>query len=150
MLRVDGLRDQIVKGSGVSGDGWGVKRSGPEVLERPVRRRFTGEYKRQIIREADGCREMGEIGVLLRREGLYSSQLSVWRRQYRDGSLGGRSRGPRPTPSKELRKRITQLEGENARLKRQLEEARVIVEFQKKACEIMGIPLRSEGSDERE
>lgn len=150
MLRVDRLRDQVVNGSKVSGDGSGVKRSEPEVLERPVRRKFTVEYKSQVVRDADGCREMGEIGALLRREGLYSSQLSAWRRQYRDGSLGGKSRGPCPSPSKELRKRITQLERKNKRLERQLEEARVIVEFQKKACEIMGVSLQSPGSDESE
>jgi len=150
MMRVEGLRELEGKGRVVAGDLSGVKRSDPEVLERPVRRRFTVEYKRRIVREAESHREDGGIGALLRREGLYSSQLSLWRRQYRDGSLGGKSRGPRPSPSKELRKRIIQLERKNKRLERQLEEARVIVGFQKKACEIMGVSLRSPGSDESE
>ena len=121
-----------------------------EVLERPVRRRFTAKYKRRIVEEAESHREDGGIGAMLRREGLYSSQLSLWRKQYRDGTLGNTRRGPNPTPSKELRRRNKQLERENARLRRQLEEARVIVGFQKKACEIMGISLQNPQSDESE
>jgi len=149
MIRVKRLRDREGNGRVVSGDGSGVKRVEAEVLEHPVRRRFTAKYKRRIVREAESHREDGGIGALLRREGLYSSQLSAWRRrQYRDGSLGGNSRGPRPSPSQELRKRITQLERKNKRLERQLEEARVIVGFQKKACEIMGISLHNPQSDE--
>jgi transposase len=147
MLRVERLRDQEGDGRGVLGLGSEVEGPDVEVLERPVRRRFTTEYKRRIVREADVC---GEVGALLRREALYSSHLSAWRKQYREGALCDKRRGRRAMPSKGLRKRITQLEKENARLRRQLEEARVIVEFQKKACEIMGIPLKSPESDERE
>lgn len=150
MLRGERLRDRKGDGSGVLGEGSDVQRPDVEVLERPVRRRFTAEYKRRIVREADACQEAGEVGALLRREGLYSSHLSLWRKQYREGVLGDKRRGRRALPSKELRKRVTQLEKENARLRRQLDEARVIVEFQKKACEIMGIPLGSPESDENE
>ena len=73
----------------------------PEVLERPQRRRFSAEYKARIVEEANALSEPGAIGALLRREGLYSSHLVDWRRQYRDGALGAlaRPRGrPRPNP----------------------------------------------------
>jgi transposase-like protein len=106
------------------------------------------KYKRQIVQESEAHSEDGGIGALLRREGLYFSQLSLWRKQYREGSLGGKRRGPSPSPSKELRRRNKQLERENACLRRQLDEARVIVGFQKKACEIMGISLHNPQNDE--
>ena len=61
----------------------------PEVLERPVRRRFTVEYKAKILAEADACTEAGQFGELLRREGLYSSHLTTWRRQRDEGALAG-------------------------------------------------------------
>jgi len=150
MIRVEKLRDGDGNGRVVSGDGPVVMRSDPEVLERPVRRRFKAKYKRQVVEEAESRREDGGIGSLLRSEGLYSSQLSSWRKQYREGTLGVKRRGRSPSPSKELRKRNKQLERENARLRRQLEEARVIVGFQKKACEIMGISLHSPQSDEND
>jgi len=150
MIRVEKLRDRDGNGRVISGDGPVEKRLDPEVLERPVRRRFTAKYKRRIVEEAESHSEDGGIGAMLRREGLYYPQLSLWRKQYRDGTLGSKRRGPSPSPSKELRKRNKQLERENARLRRQLEEARVIVGFQKKACEIMGISIQNPQSDESE
>lgn len=133
------------------GNGAGGRRPDPEVGERPRRRRFSVEYKLRILSEAAACREFGEVGALLRREGLYSSHLSVWRRQYRAGALKGlkpKQRGPRASRDKVLHERVAQLEQENARLRRQLEEARVINEFQKKACEILDIPLKDRASSE--
>ena len=123
----------------------------PEVAEKPRRRRFSAEYKLRIVQDASTYAGSGEVGALLRREGLYSSHLSAWRRQYAEGALGGlgaRKRGAKGRPAGELRKRLAQLEKENARLRRRLEEARVIVDFQKKVCEILGIPLERSGSDE--
>jgi transposase-like protein len=84
-----------------------------EVLAKARRRRFTLEYKRRILREADRCRKPGEIGALLRREGLYSSQLSAWRAARERGELGGqgaRKRGPEAKPPDASAKRIAQLE----------------------------------------
>lgn len=150
MIRVEELRDRDGNGRAVLGDGSVANRVDPEVVERPVRRRFTAKYKRQIVEEAESHREDGGIGALLRREGLYFSQLSSWRKQYREGTLGSERRGRSPSPSKELRKRNKQLERENACLRRQLDEARVIVGFQKKACEIMGISLQNPQSNESE
>ena len=112
----------------------------PEVLDRPRRRTFTAEYKLRIIREADSCRGPGEIGALLRREGLYSSHLSDWRRKRESGELQALT--PRKTGRK--RKARNPLADENARLERekrklqeQLRKANLIIEVQKKLSEIL-------------
>ena len=121
------------------------------MTERPTRRRFTAEYKLRIVREAEACKEPGELGALLRREGLYSSHLAAWRKQVAKGSLQGlktRKRGPKPSPDKALQQKIAKLEKENARLKRKLEEAEIILEFQKKAADLLGIPLKNSPDDE--
>ncbi len=119
----------------------------PEVTERAKRRRFTAEYKLRILRKADACKGDGDIGALLRREGLYSSQLAAWRRQ-RDEiakvGLKARKRGPK---AKAVDPRVKQLERENVRLKRRLEEAETIIEFQKKLSALLGIPLKPHDSD---
>lgn len=109
----------------------------PEVVPKAKRRTFSAEYKLQILREADGCSESGEIGALLRREGLYSSHLSDWRRQREAGSLAGlgaKKRGRKATPDK---RRITELERENERLRQRLEQAETIMEVQKKLSGIL-------------
>jgi transposase-like protein len=115
-----------------------------EVLAKPERRRFTVEYKRRIIREADACRGLGEIGALLRREGLYSSHLSAWRAARDRGELAGigsRKRGPVPTPDDPRDKRIAELERENRKLVKRAERAEALVEVQKKVSELLGIQL---------
>jgi transposase-like protein len=87
----------------------------PEVPEKPVRRRFGAEYKRRVLEEADACTESGQVGALLRREGLYSSHLSTWRNQREKGTLAGlqpKKRGPKS-------KRGDPLVGENERLRRE-------------------------------
>ena len=120
----------------------------PEVTERATRRRFTAEYKLRILREADACKGDGDIGSLLRREGLYSSQLAAWRRQ-RDEiakrDLKARKRGPK---AKGVDPRVKQLERENTRLKRRLEEAETIIDFQKKLSKLLGISLKPNDNDE--
>lgn len=120
----------------------------PEVTERAKRRRFTAEYKLRILREADACKRDGDIGALLRREGLYSSHLTTWRRQRDEitkAGLKARKRGPK---AKAVDPRVKQLERENARLKRRLEEAETVIEFQKKLSKLLGIPLKPHDSDE--
>ena len=118
----------------------------PEVPEKPVRRRFTADYKRRILEEADGCTEHGQLGALLRREGLYSSHLSTWRRQRDEGMLNGlvpkkRGRKPKPTdPSAEENRRLRR---ENEQLVNRLKQAEVIIEVQKKLSEALGIPMES-------
>ena len=115
-----------------------------EVLAKPVRRRFTVEYKRGIVKEADSCKGLGEIGALLRREGLYSSHLSAWRTARDRGELAGmapRKRGPAPTPVDPRDKRIVELERENRKLARRAEWAEALVAVQKKVSELLGIQL---------
>lgn len=112
-----------------------------EVLAKAERRRFTKGYKRQILREADRCRKPGEIGALLRREGLYSSHLSTWRAARDRGALGGQGvgkRGPEPKPPDPNAKRIAQLERENKQLHKRAERAEALVEIQKKLSELLG------------
>ena len=119
----------------------------PEVTERAKRRRFTAEYKLRILRKADACKGDGDVGALLRREGLYSSQLAAWRRQRDEiakAGLKARKRGPK---AKAVDPRVKQLERENVRLKRRLEEAETIIDFQKKLSKLLGIPLKSPDSD---
>jgi transposase len=115
-----------------------------EVVGKVERRRFTAEYKQKVLREADNCQESGEIGALLRREGLYWSNLSTWRKQRESGELVGlsaRKRGPERREKNPLADRVRELERENGRLKRRAERAEGIVELQKKVSEILGIEL---------
>ena len=122
----------------------------PEVRERPKRRRFTAEYKLRIVREADACKRDGDLGALLRREGLYSSHLTVWRRQLDEIAEAGLKARKRGSKGKAVDPRVKKLESENARLKRRLEEAETIIAFQKKLSELLRIPLKpndSGGSD---
>ena len=118
-------------------------RPDPEVPERAQRRHFSAPYKLRILEEADACRAPGEIGALLRREGLYSSQLTAWRRARREGSLQAlaKPRGPQGRRRDPAAREIERLRQENARLQRRLEQAQAILEIQKKASEILGIPL---------
>lgn len=120
----------------------------PEVRERAVRRRFTAEYKLRILKKAESCTERGQLGALLRREGLYSTNLIAWKRQLEKGTLEAlspRKRGPkgkRPDPSA---RRIAELERENQRLEKKLRQAETIIEVQKKVSEILQIPLNGNG-----
>jgi len=120
----------------------------PEVPAKVQRRQFTTEYRRRILKEADGCKKHGELGSLLRREGLYSSYLANWRRQRDQGELvvgRARKRGPTPKP---IDPRVKHLEVENRRLQRKLARAETIITLQKKVAEILGIPLKPLDIDE--
>jgi transposase-like protein len=115
-----------------------------EVLAKAKRRRFTLEYKRRILREADRCRQPGALGALLRREGLYSSHLSAWRAARDRGELGGegtRKRGPEAKQPDPRAQRIVQLEREIARWRKRAERAEALVEVQKKLSELLGVEL---------
>ncbi len=106
-----------------------------EVVGKAERRRFTAAYKRRVVQEADRCRKPGEVGALLRREGLYSSHLTAWRAARARGELAGagaKRRGPKPTPAPREAKRILELERENRRLRARAERAEALVEVQKK------------------
>jgi transposase-like protein len=124
----------------------------PEVLERRGRRRFTAAYKADVVRQALACREQGEIGALLRREGLYSSQLCTWRAQYERGalrSLADDTRGRKSTKHP-LDEEVQHLRKQNARLECRLRQAEAIIEIQKKVSEMLGMPLAQIGEDEGE
>ncbi len=112
-----------------------------EVVAKPTRRRFTAEYKRRILREADASTEPGAIGALLRREGLYSSHLTRWRAQRARGELAGltpKQRGPASKPTNPLAVKVAALEREVTRYKVRAERAEALVELQKKVAELLG------------
>jgi transposase len=114
----------------------------PEVAAKPTRRRFTAEYKLRVLREAESQREPGAIGALLRREGLYSTHLTAWRRQREGGALEAmrqRRRGRKPDPATGARQRVAAVEAENARLQERLRQAEAIIAAQKKLAEILGL-----------
>jgi transposase len=122
----------------------------PERLERARRRQFTVGYKLRILSAADAARTTGEIGALLRREGLYSSHLAAWRRQREEGilhALSPRRRG-RPTSSPEQRE-LARLRQENERLGQRLVAAEAVIEIQKKVSFLLGLVEPSRPSDER-
>ena len=122
----------------------------PEVEAKAVRRRFSAKYKRSVLEQADRCTGRGDIGALLRREGLYSSHLTSWRRQREEGALGGlapRKRGRKPDPATAERRVIAKLNKENERLRGQLKKAQTIIEVQKKLSEILEIPMGDPDKD---
>ena len=134
--------------SGGSSTGERAVDSDPEVPAKPQRRRYSAEYRLRILNEADSCKKPGELGALLRREGLYSSHLITWRQQRDRGALVGMRatrRGPKARP---VDPRVKQLEAENRRLQRKLQRAETIITLQKKVAEILGIPLKPLDSDE--
>jgi transposase-like protein len=115
------------------------------VVERAKRRRFTAEYKLRILDQADRC-EPGEIGALLRREGLYSSHLTTWRRQREAGALAAlapHKRGPKAKPEDIALARLRELERENAQLRERLAQAETIIDVQKKVSSLLGLSLSS-------
>lgn len=121
-----------------------TERSSTEVSEKAKRRRFGAEYKQRILREAEACKGHGELGALLRREGLYSSHLTNWRQQAQSGAraaLAPKKRGPEPKRVDERDRRIAELERENATLARRAERAEALVEVQKKVSILLGIAL---------
>ncbi len=125
----------------------------PEVNEKPVRRRFDAAYKLRIIEEADRCSEPGQLGELLRREGLYSSHLANWRRLREQGSLqslGPKKRGRKVKRKDATTKELDRLRRENQQLAERLRQAETIIEVQKKISEIMGVTLRNESQKSEE
>ena len=119
----------------------GMKPPEVEVLAKAIRRRFTAEYKRQILREADARTAPGAIGALLRREGLYSSHLTTWRAQRERGELTGltpKKRGPAPKPQNPLAAKVAALERAVSREQARADRAEALVELQKKVAELLG------------
>ena len=119
-----------------------------EVTAKARRRQFTAEYKRRVLAEADACSKPGEIGALLRREGLYSSHLVEWRRSRDRGALAGlapKKRGPVAKVPHPLERKVVELERQIKRLTWRAERAEGLVEVQKKVAELLGIQLDENG-----
>ena len=115
----------------------------PELTDRPRRRSFTAQAKLRILADIDRVAGTGGIGAILRREGLYSSALSDWRRQRDAGALGALTpskRGPKPPPPNPLATELASARRDNIRLQQRLDRAEAIIELQKKVAELLGIP----------
>ena len=126
--------------NGVSQD----QRPQTEVTPKAKRRQFSAQYKLRILEEADRCTKPGEIGALLRREGLYSSNLTTWRRQRAEGQIGALSakkRGPKPATDAAMARELAQLRKEKQHLEQQLKKAELIIEVQKKVSLLLGVDL---------
>jgi transposase-like protein len=124
----------------------------PEVPAKARRRQFAAQYKQRVLREADAARgDAGQIGALLRREGLYSSHLVTWRRARERGELAGLSpkrRGRKVKAVNPLAKRVVELERDKRRLERRLKQAELLLEIQKKASQLLEIPLASRDDED--
>ena len=123
----------------------------PEVVPRATRRRFGAAYKLRIVEQADACTQPGEIGAFLRREGLYSSLLTTWRRARDQGqleALSPKGRGPKPDAARAATKREQHLEREVGRLRKRLETAEIIIDVQRKVSRLLGIEMpETSGND---
>jgi transposase len=118
-------------------------RPDPEVVAMARRRQFTSGDKRRILDAADRCTQPGEIGALLRKEGIYSSHLTTWRRQRaadERAALVPQKRGRKADPTQAEDRRVLQLTQENDRLRRKLAQANAIIDVQKKLCALLGLP----------
>ena len=135
------------RATGISSSSAGAKPAAgtdPEVLEKASRRRFTTKYKLSILKQADRCQKPGQIGALLRREGLYSSHLSGWRRQRESGALEALApvnRGRKAKRRDEQEQRVAELEREVEHLRQKLTQAETIIDVQKKVSSLLEIPL---------
>jgi transposase-like protein len=122
-----------------------------EVPEKNPRRKFTAKYKLRILAEADRCTQPGQMGALLRREGLYSSNLTTWRRQREKGllkAMAPKKRGRKRKEKNPLTRKVARLENENRRLQQKLKTAELIIEAQKKMSEILSMAQDPDESDE--
>ena len=152
----DGAKEGARRATGVAPSVGGRKPAivsppDPEVPEKKPRRRFTAKYKLRILAAADACTEQGQLGSLLRREGLYSSNLTNWRHQRKKGllrTMAPKKRGRKKKEINPLAPRVAQLERENRRLEQKLKQAELIIEAQKKMSEILGISQALNKSDE--
>ena len=123
----------------------------PEVLPKASRRTFSAAEKLRVLNEADACTQPGQIGALLRREGLYSSHLVKWRRLRAAGqfqALAPQPRGPKPAPPDPVAEELAQLRNENARLQARLAQAELVIDVQKKVAQLLGETRPEPRSDE--
>ena len=138
-----------LNGSAAAERGAGSRAPDPEVVAKPTRRQFTAQYRLRIVQEAARCTGPGEVGQLLRREGLYSSHLANWRKTHHDGALDALSpkkRGRKAEERNPLDKRVRQLEAELARTQEELRRANLILDMQGKVAGLLGFSLK-DGKD---
>ena len=151
--RSEGERSEPERSGGATTPASAPTAADPEVSSKAVRRKYSAAYKQRILKEADQCGP-GQVAALLRREGLYSSNLAAWRKQRASGEMAGltpRKRGKKPVPRNPLTAENEQLRRENARLQKRLHQAETIVAVQKKLCDLLGLtvpPIEQNGSDE--
>lgn len=120
----------------------------PEVVPKAKKRQYTAAYKRRVLQEYEACTEPGARGALLRREGLYSSNITNWRRQRERGELAGltaKKRGPKVDPQAVENARLRR---ENERLKKRLEQAELIIDVQKKVSQLLGVEISEDNAEE--
>jgi hypothetical protein len=154
---MNGSSSQQAAGFAVDGAAQGARRAtaeaastaapDPEVVATAKRRQFSGGEKRRILNAADRCAQPGELGALLRREGIYSSMLATWRKQRaqaEDTALAVRPRGRKPDPVSASTRKVEQLQRDNDRLRRRLAQAHTVIEVQKKLCTLLGLPAADE------
>ena len=133
--------------------GQSVYAPNPEVVDHATRRRFTAEYKQRILAEVDAATDPGAIGLITRREGLYASHLTHWRKARDKGELEAlepKKRGPKRSVKDPLQAENAKLTRENARLNKKLQRAELIIDLQKKVSQILGItlPILQEENDD--
>ena len=146
ILETSELSGEVSKiGAGRTEPEKALPRPDPEVPAKATRRRFSARYKLRVLEQADGC-ESGEVGALLRREGLYWSNLQTWRRQREHGTLQAltpRKRGRKAKPVNPLDRQLRQVQAENRKLNRKLEKFEAMLDLQKKVSQLLGISLAS-------
>lgn len=119
-----------------------------EVVAKPQRRKYTADYKQRILAEVEGCKNAGEVGALLRREGLYSSLISKWRQRSQKGAMAGLATQKRGPKVDQQTVEMARLQRENERLHERLRQAELIIEVQKKVSQILGVTLATIDPDE--
>lgn len=147
----EGERSEPERPGGFSSAGLPVHPPDPEVPDRPQRRKFTADYKRRILAEMDSATAQGQVGAILRREGLYSSHIATWRKTREAAeriALEPKKRGPKSKAKDPLQVENTQLRRENAKLQTKLRKAELMIEIQKKVHEMLGIELPPEPTDD--
>lgn len=125
-----------------------VEGTSTEVVAKAKRRQYTTEYKLRILRETEACKVRGEVGALLRHEGLYSSLVSKWRQQQESGSLGSSTAHRRGPKVDEQAGELVRLQRENKRLLEKLKQAELIMDVQKKVAQMLGVTLAEHNLDE--
>ena len=151
--RREGERNEPSRSGGGTNPMAAATPADPEVESKAKRRRFSAAYKRRILDEADKGGP-GAIAGLLRREGLYSSHLTTWRKQREAGEIAGlepRKRGEKPVPKNPLAGEVQRLARENRRLQKRLRQAEIIIDVQKKLCDVLGLtvpPIEQNEDDE--